>query len=120
MQDFRNLRVWQESHRFTLSVYRATKHFPAEERFGLTSQLRRSASSIPANLAEGTGRGSDADFARFVQIAIGSANEAEYQLLLAHDLGYLATDEYEARTGDIQRIKHMLIALLKKLTAHSL
>ena len=115
MQDFRNLQVWQKSHNFTLGVYKSTKRFPKDEQFGLTSQLRRAASSIGANLAEGCARGSDADFARFVQIAIGSASEMECHLLLARDLGYLELGEYEALNAVAMEVKRMLIALLKSL-----
>jgi four helix bundle protein len=86
MQDFRELQVWRKAHRLTLAVYRATAGFPREELYGLTGQIRRSCSSIPANLAEGCGRSGDSDFARFCSIAIGSASELEYHLLLAKDL----------------------------------
>jgi four helix bundle protein len=78
MQDFRQLKVWQKAHRFVLHVYEATQKFPAEERFGLTSQIRRAAVSIPANIAEGAVRSSDADFGRFLHIALGSASEVDY------------------------------------------
>ena len=115
MQDFRNLEVWRLAHEMTLSIYRVTKSFPTDERYGLTSQLRRAAVSIEANLAEGCGRGSDADFARFVQLALGSASEVECQLLISRDLGYLAADSYEQHKDQIERIKRMLIALLKTL-----
>jgi four helix bundle protein len=115
MQDFRNLDVWKKSHELTLSVYRASKSFPDDERFGLTSQLRRGASSIPANLAEGCGRGSDADFARFVQIALGSSSEVEYHFLLAKDLNYMTPNEYAAFDDEITRIKRMMTSLLHKL-----
>ena len=87
MQDFRNLSVWRLAHELTLAAYRETSRFPSSEQFGLTSQMRRSAASIATNIAEGCGRGSDADFGRFLQIALGSASELEYQLLLAADLG---------------------------------
>jgi four helix bundle protein len=113
VQDFRNLVVWQKAHSTVLQIYRLTKRFPDDERFGLTSQLRRSASSIPANLAEGCGRGSDQDFARFVQIAMGSATEVEYHLLLARDLEYIGPDEYAKSTNAIQEVKRMLASLLK-------
>ena len=116
MQDFRNLQVWQNAHELTLHVYRGTNGFPDEEKFGLTSQLRRSASSIGANLAEGCGRGSDRDMGRFLQIAMGSASETEYHLLLAHDLGYLNADDYHELVAQVNRIKRMLTALIKKLT----
>ena len=94
MQDFRKLSVWRKAHELTLAVYRATVSFPTEERFGLTSQIRRACASIPANLAEGTGRGGDMDFAMFCQMAMGSAAEVEYHLLLARDLGMLESQEY--------------------------
>jgi four helix bundle protein len=86
MQDFRNLKVWEKAHALTLDVYRTTRSFPSDERFGLTNQLRRSCSSVPANLAEGCARFSDIDFARFVNNAAGSASETDYHLLLARDL----------------------------------
>jgi four helix bundle protein len=82
-QDFRNLVVWQKSHELVLDVYRISRDFPREELFGLTSQIRRCAVSIPLNMAEGCGRGSDPDFARFLVIAMGSSSELEYQLLLS-------------------------------------
>lgn len=89
MQDFRNLKVWERAHQLTLAVYSSTSNFPHEERYGLTSQIRRAAVSIPANLAEGCGRGGDVDFKLFVQIAMRSACELEYHLLLACDLKLL-------------------------------
>jgi four helix bundle protein len=115
MQDSRNLDVWKRSHELTLAVYRATKAFPDDERYGLTSQLRRGAASIPANLAEGCGRGSDADFGRFVQNAMGSSSEVEYHFLLAKDLDYFLVDRYSALNDEIVRIKRMLAALLRKI-----
>ena len=87
MKDFRNLVVWQKSHKLTLDVYEATRKFPKEELYGLVSQLRRACSSIPCNIAEGCGRRGNGEFHRFLQIATGSASEVEYQLLLAHELG---------------------------------
>lgn len=83
MKDFKKLIVWKKAHEMTLNIYRTTKSFPKDEVYGLTSQLRRAASSIPANIAEGCGRNSDAELARFLQIAAGSASEVEYHLLLA-------------------------------------
>ncbi|MCO6045810.1 four helix bundle protein [Aeoliella sp. ICT_H6.2] len=115
MQNFRNLEVWQLAHEVTLEVYRTTRTFSVDERFGLISQLRRAASSIGANLAEGCGRGSDADFGRFVQTALGSASEVEYHLLLAKDLNYLEAESHLRLESTIQRIKRMLASLLKKL-----
>jgi four helix bundle protein len=113
MQDFRNLLVWQKAHAWVLSVYRFTQQFPDDERFGLTSQLRRAAASIPANLAEGCGRGGSVEFGRFVQIAIGSAAEAEYHVVLATDLGYVRNAESVTALHGIQEIKRMLSSLLK-------
>lgn len=95
MKDFRHLQVWEESHQLVLAVYKATKEFPREELYGLTSQIRRASMSIPTNIAEGCGRGTDPDFARFLQIAMGSASEKEYQLILAGDLGFLPNEIYE-------------------------
>jgi four helix bundle protein len=115
VQDFRNLEVWRMAHELTLGVYKSTACFPPDERFGLTSQLRRACSSIEANLAEGCGRGSDADFSRFVQIAMGSASEVEFHLLLARDLGYMDDDLHVASEQQVQRVKRMLAALLKSL-----
>src|SRR5882724_7541397 len=89
MKDFRNLKVWRKSYDLTLMVYRATRSFPKDEQFALTSQIRRAASSIPANIAEGCCRNGDAEFARFLYIAMGSASELECHLLLARDLGYV-------------------------------
>jgi four helix bundle protein len=115
VQDFRNLKVWQAAHALTLDIYTWTKSFPVDERFGLTSQLRRAASSIEANLAEGCGRGSDDDFARFVQIATGSASELQCHLILAYDLGYLEPDSLHNLDDQSHRVKKMLVSLLQKL-----
>jgi len=113
MRDFHGLLVWQKSHALALGVYRLTKPFPTDERFGLTSQLRRAAASIPANLAEGCGRGSESEFARFTQIAMGSAAEVEYHLLLAKDLRYITDEHFSTATNDVQEVKRMLTSLLK-------
>jgi four helix bundle protein len=115
MQDFRNLQVWQGAHQLTLDVYHLTKRFPDDERFGLTSHLRRASSSVEANLAEESARGGDADFARFVQIAIGSVCEVDCHLLLAKDLGYLGTEHYEPLAALATEVRRMLIALVKSL-----
>jgi four helix bundle protein len=87
MKDFRTLLVWEKSHLLVLDIYQHLSSFPKEERFGLADQIRRAAVSIPANIAEGCGRGSDADFARFIQIAMGSASELEYEILLSKRSG---------------------------------
>jgi four helix bundle protein len=117
MKDFRDLQVWQKAHVLTLHVYEATQAFPDSERFGLTNQLRRAAASIPANLAEGCGRGSDADLRRFLQIAMGSASESEYHVLLAHDLGFLAKPSFERLATEVQEVKRMLASFIAKLTS---
>jgi four helix bundle protein len=119
MQDFKHLEVWGVAHRLTLAVYRATAAFPPDERYSLTSQMRRASASIPSNIAEGCGRGSDADFARFLHHAMGSASELEYQILLAHDLDYLTDLAAEALTVEAARTKRMLASLLKRLKADS-
>jgi len=95
MKDFRQLKVWEKAHQLALAVYKVTKGFPKEELYGLTSQIRRASMSIPTNIAEGCGRNTDAEFARFLQIAMGSASETEYQLLLAHDLEFLTSEQYQ-------------------------
>jgi len=115
MQDFRKLRVWEKSHHLTLEIYRATVTFPKVELYGLTSQVRRAAVSIPANIAEGCGRGGKADLARFLQIAMGSASELQYHLLLARDLSLLSTPDHKRLTNDVIEVKQMLTALIKKL-----
>lgn len=118
MQSFRNLVVWQKAHALTLTVYRVTRGFPKEELYGLTSQMRRSSSSIAANIAEGCGRKSDLDFARFLQISLGSANEVEYHLILAHDLDILDAALFEQLLQDLVEVKKMLASLLRRLRAY--
>ena len=119
MKDFRSLKVWQKSHQLVLEVYKNTRSFPKAEMYGLTNQLRRACISIASNISEGCGRGSDADFARFAQMSMGSASEAEYQILLSHDLTYLETPVFNKLTLDVTEIKRMLTALIKKLKAKS-
>jgi four helix bundle protein len=115
MRDYKDLRVWDEAHRLTLAVYKATQGFPKEERFGLTSQMRRASSSIAANLAEGCGRRSDGEMARFVQIAMGSGAELSYHLLLARDLGFLKDGDYPVLSSAVERVMKMLSALSGKI-----
>ena len=117
MKSFRDLKVWEKAHQLTLDIYRVTGNFPRREQYGLTNQLRRSSSSITANLAEGCTRGSDADFGRFVQIAMGSAGETEYHLLLCHDLEFLEDKGYEQLHTQIIEVKRMLSGLLNRLRA---
>lgn len=111
MSDFKQLAVWQKAHEATLEVYKITRSFPSDERFGLTSQIRPAAVSIGSNLAEGRGRKSDADFARFVQIALGSAYELQYQLLVARDIGYIAGPEFDPLNESYEEIGRMLWSL---------
>ena len=115
MRDFRELKVWEKAHRLTLDVYRATREFPREELYGLTSQIRRASGSIGANIAEGAGKNSRAEFARFLQIALGSASELEYHLQLAHDLGYLAGDSHELFSAQVVETKRMLTGFIQYL-----
>jgi four helix bundle protein len=115
MKNFRDLQVWAKAHQLTLSIYRETTHFPKEELFGLTSQTRRCSASIGANIAEGCGRQGNAEFHRFLQISLGSASELEYHLLLARDLGYLASHSYEVLNEAVEEIKKMLCALARRV-----
>jgi four helix bundle protein len=115
MQDFRNIKVWQKSHLFVLEVYKATLKFPREEMYGLISQIRRASVSIPSNIAEGCSRNSDPEFVRYLSIAIGSASEVDYQVLLAKDLGYLTKDEYDKLAQEINLIRQMLFALMRAI-----
>jgi four helix bundle protein len=115
MQSFRNLRVWEESHRLTLDVYAASKTFPRDEMFGLTSQMRRSSASIGMNIAEGCCPKGGAEMSRFLQIAIGPASELEYQFLLAHDLEYLHNPAYERLIAQVEEVKKMLSSLMQKV-----
>jgi len=115
-RDYRQLEVWQKAHAFVLDLYQATQAFPAEERFGLTSQLRRAGMSIPSNIAEGCGRGRQNELARFMEMASGSASEVHYQLLLAKDLDDLAAMDAERLMEESQRIGRMLSAYRDRLT----
>jgi four helix bundle protein len=105
MQGFRNLRVWDKAHRLTLEIYRFSRSFPREEIYGLTSQMRRSASSVGANIAEGCGRHGDGEMSRFLQIALGSASELEYHLLLARDLELLKYVDYQRLNASTTEVK---------------
>jgi four helix bundle protein len=117
MKSFRELKVWEKGHQLTLAVYESTRTFPQEELYGLTSQIRRACSSIPANIAEGCGRDRDTQLARFLGIAMGSASEPEYHLLLAHDLNLPSNTEYKELTGEVTEVKRMLTSFIQKLKA---
>ncbi|MGI8926039.1 MAG: four helix bundle protein [Tepidiformaceae bacterium] len=112
MRPFKVLRVWQAGHSVALHIYAATGGFPRDEIYGLTNQMRRSAASIPTNIAEGSVR-SDCEFHQFLRIALGSATELEYQLLLARDLGYLSEVSFDAPEGELLPLKRMLVTFLK-------
>jgi four helix bundle protein len=118
MRDFRELKVWQKAHQLALSVYKATRPFPKEEVYGLTGQMRRACTSIPANIAEGSGRGTDPEMVRFLRIAMGSAAELEYFVLLARDLAYLDGMIHEQLTNEVTQIKRMLTSFIQKLKAN--
>jgi len=115
VRDFRSLQVWEKAHALALAVYRASAAFPQDERCGLTGQIRRAAGSIPANIAEGCGRGGDAELRRFMQIAAGSASELEYHLLLARDLGLVDKAAYEPLNGQVVEVKRMLTKFMQRL-----
>jgi four helix bundle protein len=115
MRNFRELKVWQKAHQLALTIYSATVHFPEHERFGLISQLRRASVSIPANIAEGLGMGTDAGMIRFLQIALGSAGELEYLLLLAKDLEYLKDSDYEFFHKEATDVGRMLTGFIGRL-----
>lgn len=115
MQDFKSLKVWEKSHQLTLAVYKATAKFPKDELYGLTSQIRRSCASIPANIAEACGRGGRAEFGRFLQVAMGSASELEYHLLLAHELGFLRNGDFRFLDAAVVEVKRMLASFIDKV-----
>ena len=119
MQDFRNLKVWQKAHQLTLAVYQVTAGFPKAESFGLVQQMRRAAASVPTNIAEGTGRGSDADFVRFIWMANGSVKELDYQLLLSFDLRYVPDAEYQSLRTQVDEVKRMLAGLIGSIKGGS-
>jgi len=115
MRNFQDFVIWQKSHSFTLKIYKTTQKYPSSEAFGLTSQMRRAASSIPFNIAEGCGRHSDPDFRRFLIVASGSASEIDYQLILSKDLEYISLTEFGELHSLITEIRKMLFALINKL-----
>lgn len=115
LQDFRNLQVWKKAHELTLGIYGSTNNLPKDELFGLRSQMRRSAASIGTNIAEGCGRYGDGELSRFLLIAMGSASELEYQLLLCRDLNYLNVQLYSELDGKTRELKRMLATFINKL-----
>lgn len=117
MKDFRDLKVWEKAHLLTLGSYKATAAFPKTEMFGLTSQIRRAAASIAANIAEGCGKRGNAEFQRFLNIATGSASELEYHFLLARDLQLFDEAVYNRLNVAVVEVKRMLSALVRKVEA---
>lgn len=115
MRSFRTLKVWDKAHRLTLAIYASTADFPHEEVYGLTAQMRRSCASIPTNIAEGCGRDGRLELARFLRIAMGSASELEYQLVLARDLGMLKAETFEEHSAAVEEVKRMLSAYLQTI-----
>jgi len=113
MQDFRKLHVWTDSHKLVLVIYDISKRLPVEERYALSSQCRRSAASIPTNIAEGCGTFTEKEHARYFQIAFGSACELQYQLILMKDLGYISAKEFQDLEGQVVSIKKRLASLLR-------
>jgi len=119
MQDYHQLEVWEKAHELALEVYRVTAEFPTAEKFGLTAQLRRSAVSIPANIAEGSARSSDREFARFLTIPLGSVAEADYHTLLARDLRLMDTTVHASVEERVAEVRRMLISLRKTVLSGS-
>lgn len=117
MNNFKELIVWQKSMTFVTNVYRETRTFPKEELFGLTSQMRRAACSIPMNISEGAGRKTPADFSRFLDMARGSANELETQLLISKNLEYLSVSAFLSLNMDLDEIQRMIRGLQNSLEA---
>ena len=115
MQNFKDLLLWQEAHQAVLKIYKLSEDFPKTEMFGITSQLRRAAVSMPCNIAEGCGRYTSKDFANFLQIALGSTNETDYLTLLAKDLNYLSESEYLTIQEQLNKVRAMNINQLDKV-----
>jgi four helix bundle protein len=115
LKNYQDLKVWQKSYQLCITIYRITKHFPKDERYGLTSQIRRSAVSVPSNIAEGYGRKTTREYVKSLYIAYGSHCELETQSVLSKDLGYIKTEDFEALQKDIGEVERMLKALIKSL-----
>ena len=115
MRDFRKYEVWKISHELVLEIYTISNSFPKAEQYGIVSQIRRASASIPTNIAEGCGRKSDAEFARFLHISLGSAHEVEYLLQLCYDLKLLLDDEYLSANEKVNLVKRKLFHLEKSI-----
>jgi four helix bundle protein len=114
MQDYRRIALWQRAHALALAVYKVTRRFPSDERYGLASQLRRASVSVTANIAEGRGRGGDRELARFLRIALGSATELSALLLLARDLNLVGAEDHAALDAEVVQVRRMLYAFAKR------
>jgi four helix bundle protein len=115
MRDFHKLKVWERAHQLTLSVYKVTQGFPKDEQYGLINQMRRSAFSIPTNIAEECGRDSQADFLRYLHIAMGSSSELEYQLILSHDLQYMTDNVFQEFSLELNEVRRMLNVFIQRI-----
>ena len=115
MRNYRDLQVWKTAHDLTLELYRVSQRFPREEIYGITGQLRRATVSIGANLAEGCGRRTSTELARFVRIALGSASELDYHLLLSRDLGFMSSDDFTSSTAKLTEVRKMLTSFLQSV-----
>ncbi len=118
MTDYRKLLVWKKSHTSALIIYKLTTDFPKSEQFGITSQIRRAAVSIPTNIAEGSGKFTQRDFANYLQTSFGSAQEVEYLSFLSFELGYFTKEKYDQSNKCINEVKAMLISLIKKVRSN--
>jgi four helix bundle protein len=117
MRNYRDLQVWSKAHSLTLELYRVSRGFPREEIYGVTSQLRRASASIGANLAEGCGRRTSSELARFVRLAMGSASELDYHLLLSRDLGFMEDEDFERTAAHLTEVRKMLTSFLGSVEA---
>ncbi|MCK3683170.1 four helix bundle protein [Maribellus sp. YY47] len=115
MKDFKNLKIWQKGINLVVDIYQTSQNFPTEELYGLTSQMKRSAVSIPSNIAEGSGRNSDKDFSRFLDISLGSSFELETQIIIAHKLSFINDEKFKELTDDIQEEQKMITGLQKSI-----
>lgn len=113
MRDYKKINAWERSHRFFLGIYELTEQFPSDEKFGIISQLRRAALSIPTNIAEGCGRSTERELVRFMDIASGSASEVDYLLYLAMELNYIDQDQYDTASNELTEIRKMISGYIK-------
>ena len=119
MRDFKELKVWEKAHALALKVYHSTRSFPVQEQYGVTSQLRRAAVSVSTNIAEGCGRSSEIEFARFLEISFGSASELQYLALLSKDLELFDSATYQQIASDVDEVKRMLYTFINTVKERS-